>query len=372
MKAGSVKLNFQLRFAAEAGNLEKVKQLIADGADIHFDGDGALRFAAQEGHLDVVEFLTDNGANIYAKDEYALRQATKNGHAKIAAHLCLRRTATEGVLRLAAETGDLDKVKELVAQGVDIHTWNDYSLRWAAYGGFFEVVQLLIEKGANISADDDCALQCAVERGHLEIAELLIKNGAKLNDDMNTLPEVQEMPKDFLKGRKPTETLTSKFTNSIVAAKKAGIRGAKVASSKQIADLMIAGAKETLKDTYPQLLSDTELGRKLEPFIIAFITHLVCEAYPDQIPQSSTIKAVATYAMEGASNETIKMIADKFKPALINFVKLATQMSVKRMKEDIQTVDTKMLEETIPGLTVKDLFTLEDEPIEKKKDILFN
>jgi ankyrin repeat protein len=39
------------------GDLDEVKELVEQGADIHARNDDALRCASENGHLDVVKFL---------------------------------------------------------------------------------------------------------------------------------------------------------------------------------------------------------------------------------------------------------------------------------------------------------------------------
>ena len=58
--------------AAKAGNIEAVKQAIADGADVNakdFAGATPLHRAAQEGHNEIAELLIAKGADVNAKDD---------------------------------------------------------------------------------------------------------------------------------------------------------------------------------------------------------------------------------------------------------------------------------------------------------------
>jgi len=57
--------------AAKNGDLEKVKELIANGADVNMDNGGGspLMVAAFNSHLEVVEYLLENGADVFQKDE---------------------------------------------------------------------------------------------------------------------------------------------------------------------------------------------------------------------------------------------------------------------------------------------------------------
>ena len=59
----STTLNNQLAEASKNGDLEKVKYLVENGADIHANDDNAFFSSAVYGHLNVVKYLVDNGAN---------------------------------------------------------------------------------------------------------------------------------------------------------------------------------------------------------------------------------------------------------------------------------------------------------------------
>ena len=73
--------------ACEVGNLEEVKKLIEEGADIHIRSDWPISGAANYGHLDVVKYLVENGTNIHADDDWPLRWAVFKGHLEVVKYL---------------------------------------------------------------------------------------------------------------------------------------------------------------------------------------------------------------------------------------------------------------------------------------------
>ena len=60
-------LNKKLRYAAHKGNLEFVRSLIRDGADVNakIEGKTALHLAVLKGHTNMVNFLIKHNANIH-------------------------------------------------------------------------------------------------------------------------------------------------------------------------------------------------------------------------------------------------------------------------------------------------------------------
>jgi len=101
----------------------------------------------REINLELIKELVNEGANIHAKDDLALRWAVYYGHLEI--------------------------VKFLVSVGANIHTINDYPLQSAAENGHLEIVEYLVNVGANVHSENYRALRWAVENGHLEIVEYL-------------------------------------------------------------------------------------------------------------------------------------------------------------------------------------------------------
>jgi len=90
-------------------------------------------------------------------------------------------------LHIAANDGDLEKVKKLIEEGYDIHAFDsDLSftpLHYAVNSGNIEVAKYLISLGANVNANEEekigetplgeVAANCSYE-----MAEMLVKAGA--------------------------------------------------------------------------------------------------------------------------------------------------------------------------------------------------
>jgi hypothetical protein len=105
----------------ELWNVDTLKWLVKNGADIHGMNGYVLRFACRIGVLEVVEYLVENGADIHALDDVALRISCKH----------------------------LNVIKYLVGKGADIHAGYDGTLRGCFFEGNLEAVKWLLENGAN-------------------------------------------------------------------------------------------------------------------------------------------------------------------------------------------------------------------------------
>ncbi len=69
-------------------NLDTVKYLVQNGADIEFKDNQALIMAAAKGKLDVVQYLVeDNNADIYARNSAAIALAFENNHWDVVKYL---------------------------------------------------------------------------------------------------------------------------------------------------------------------------------------------------------------------------------------------------------------------------------------------
>ncbi|MDB4712759.1 ankyrin repeat domain-containing protein [bacterium] len=96
----------------------------------------------------------------------------------------------------AAKQGNLEAVKQHLADGADVNAKDKYGLtplHHAAWQGRNEIVELLIANGADVNAKDvdgGTPLHEAASDGRKEVVELLIDNGADVNvkDDRGMTP----------------------------------------------------------------------------------------------------------------------------------------------------------------------------------------
>ena len=96
----------------------------------------------------------------------------------------------ENTLAGAARDGDLEAIKQHIAEGADVNAlhFEMPPLTWAATMGRTEAAELLLQQGADINGrnrDNNTALHLAVFLGRAETTELLLKNGADINAKNN-------------------------------------------------------------------------------------------------------------------------------------------------------------------------------------------
>lgn len=157
--------------AAKNGNLQAIKQLLADGVDVNADGDDgekALMWAARNGHIDIVKILLEKKAYFGIKNkngETPLLAAIKNGHTDIVKLLIKKGSVFDGkddqfkmAQKLAAENGhkkvvnlllnivetsipDMLKAesKKAFADGNDYYIWQDDDSKPDISGGIIRI-----------------------------------------------------------------------------------------------------------------------------------------------------------------------------------------------------------------------------------------
>ncbi len=161
----------KLYVAAENGDAELVKLLIAAGANVNKANEYGwtpLYWAAWNGHKECVEQLIAAGADV--------NKAEKDGSTP---------------LYMAAYEGRTECVKLLIAAGADVNKANkngEIPLCWAAYKGHAECVKLLIAAGADVNKADrwgQTPLYGAADNGHTECAELLRDAGGNYGGIVN-------------------------------------------------------------------------------------------------------------------------------------------------------------------------------------------
>ena len=136
----------------------------------------------------------------------------------------------EDTLAGAARMGDLEAIKQHIADGVDVNAlfFEMPPLTWAAMMGQTEAARLLLQHGAEVNgrnSDDNTALHLAIFLGRAGTAELLLKSGADVNaknDDGATPVDLLQVPWEMT--RLLTRPMGIELEQSQVEAEKAKIR----------------------------------------------------------------------------------------------------------------------------------------------------
>ena len=171
----------ELRQAARAGDLKRVRELLRQGVDVNAPKKHVgtpLWFAADEGHAKVVQELLAAGADVNARGEYLARplhKAAEGGHLQIVRMLLKHGAkvdvtygrAIEGYegwtpLMAAAEGGHLEMVEALLAAGADVDAQTKSrmtALQFAAANNQTAVVRRLKEAGTRADASADPSLE---------------------------------------------------------------------------------------------------------------------------------------------------------------------------------------------------------------------
>ena len=205
-------------FAAHAGNLAKVQELIREGVDVNAESYGltALEQASKWGNLAVVQALVAAGAqpDRERSPETALSLASEHGHletvlALLAAgarvnnkNLVPERVQTykdgprimyppEGctALIVASEGGNTAIVKALIGAHADVNAkcfYGETGLILASRAGALDTVEALIAAGADVKAAGgmdaaDTAGMAAARRCHADVLKTLLAAGGEIN-----------------------------------------------------------------------------------------------------------------------------------------------------------------------------------------------
>lgn len=214
---GAARVSSQVRVtplvaAAQAGDLEGVRQAIDAGADVNdmaADGSTALLWASYQSDVEMARTLIEAGADVSRANAYGispLLQASRTGDAALVGVLLeagasLAPTQPEGetALMAASRSGNPEATGLLLDAGADVNAMDTFqeetALMWAAAEGHTEVVRRLLEAGADPDlqarlttieerkhADHATggftALHFAVRNGHAGVVEALIGGGA--------------------------------------------------------------------------------------------------------------------------------------------------------------------------------------------------
>lgn len=147
----------ELRRAAGAGDVAKVKELLDKGTDVNAAnsyGGTALAFACDRGHTEVVRLLLDRGANPNTQDSFYKAKPVV----------------------WAGQRGHLEIVKLLLDRGV---TADPEILMMGIYGEQPAIVKLMLERTKPGEESLSQALAAAEQVGNAEVVEILKAAGAK-------------------------------------------------------------------------------------------------------------------------------------------------------------------------------------------------
>ena len=157
--------------AARRGDLDAVKSLLHDGADVNAplgDGMTALHWAAERGDVQMTSALVYAGANVATVTRIGqytpLHIAARAGNpavvkALLAANAAVdARTSPSGAtaLHLAAISGNVDVVNALIGARADVNAkepeWDQTPIIFAAAAGRTDAVKALLKGGADVNS----------------------------------------------------------------------------------------------------------------------------------------------------------------------------------------------------------------------------
>ena len=187
--------------AAALGNIEAVKQHLAAGADVNAkddDGYTPLDYAVPAGKEETADLLRKHGGISGAEDSIHLAAMLGNieavkQHLADGADVDAKDEDGETSLQRAAKFGHKEIAELLISNGADVNAksegYESTPLHHAAWAGYAhkEVTELLIAKGADVNAKNNIGitpLDAAITRSHTEIADLLRKHGAKTGAEL--------------------------------------------------------------------------------------------------------------------------------------------------------------------------------------------
>jgi len=193
--AGTKAAAFTLHQAAVAGDIQRLRLLIAQGADVNTtdeDGDTPLHITARKGKAELTELLLAKNAEVDARNKWATTPL-HYARSKEVVKLLLANGANVNAKNRWALTplhcanNRMDVVELLLARGADINAKTDANetlVEWASWEGRPDVKEFLLAKGAQPTPRREnnwTVLHTAAKDGQTKLAQDLIAQGEDIN-----------------------------------------------------------------------------------------------------------------------------------------------------------------------------------------------
>ncbi len=154
-----------LVLACKQGDCSQVKIIVAQ-CNVHFGHEQALYEAVRHGHANVAQALIESGAKVEARGDVLVKMAAASGNVDILKLLGengadVARDGGVFAVRMAASRGHMQVMQLLLAHGVDVCVNEGEALRIAAQNGHLDIVKLLIDHKADVAARSHRALVMA-------------------------------------------------------------------------------------------------------------------------------------------------------------------------------------------------------------------
>jgi ankyrin repeat protein/Tol biopolymer transport system component len=233
---GGAAVAAEIHEAAQTGNLDRVKALLAEDSRLAnaLDDSGRtpLHWAARTTHLEIAKLLVAHGADVTIRDVnqvLPLHSAAYRGADAFVAFMIAEGADVDAKaitgatpLHFAVQAGHVRTVDLLVSHDAGLEVTDGLGnspLLLASSYGLAEIVETLLARGADVNRPNsrgDTPLTVAYREDHEQIVELLIDHGA----DKTHLKEFR-LPEGAYLGQEPPGTTPVLFAPRIVSTERA-------------------------------------------------------------------------------------------------------------------------------------------------------
>jgi len=181
-----IDINFALIYSSGRCDLEIIKFLINNGADIHYNNEYALEVNIKNNRIDIVKYLLDLYKNIdNLLINLLVKLSSDNSHLEIFKFLInkFKLYSNYSIFKISLfyhiEKRNFNFIEYLTHNYINNYEINDLALKYSIKNNHYDIIKYIINESVYIYTLNNFYFKYIIEKSPVKITKFLIENGIK-------------------------------------------------------------------------------------------------------------------------------------------------------------------------------------------------